>query len=365
VIFGLAWYFLQPGDPAASGPDERFLRSRLATDLPAYVKLNSVQIEVSENVGDRIEPVFKTRFRGTLVLTADTFMQSSVDDGVVILVRKVEKGAARELYGLALSKLSAGSWKTQFSFDNNPIANLGRPRDFFPGRVIVRGSSDEVAFREEQRRHRDEEQRNVEAQQRDEALAQQVRLDEARREAERNRTEAEIQSERRRAESAREAELRAVDAEIQAQRRREEAERTAKEAAEAAERRRQAEEARKRETEVWMRAWANTTSPFNGTLAIRFMSTREPVRLRFTSFDIATGSLRSEIELPTRNGVCRLEGQWVGDQIQANGTAQVRTLGGGWTNYGPCSWQGTAEGPNTLVGKLMWGGGEYQVSFSK
>ena len=35
-------------DPLESGPDKEFLRSRLATELPAYIRLPELRIEASQ-----------------------------------------------------------------------------------------------------------------------------------------------------------------------------------------------------------------------------------------------------------------------------------------------------------------------------
>ena len=92
-------------DPIETGPHRELLQSQLATELPAYVKLSAMRIEASENVGDKVQPVFKARYRGTLSLTTDTFVQASVEDGVIILAPHLKSGTTRELYGIAVSTL--------------------------------------------------------------------------------------------------------------------------------------------------------------------------------------------------------------------------------------------------------------------
>jgi hypothetical protein len=108
------------GNPIESGPDEAFLMSRLGTELPAYIRLRDLRVEASQNVGDLVEPLFKTRFSATIELTVDTFLQAAMEEGVVIVVPHLERGVTRELYGLANSALSAGAWKTVFAYDNDP-----------------------------------------------------------------------------------------------------------------------------------------------------------------------------------------------------------------------------------------------------
>jgi hypothetical protein len=214
------------------------------------VTLTALQVEASENLGTRDLPVFHTRFKGTLALAEDTFVQASEEDGVVILTPHFRAGAVREVSGEVSSRLQDGVWSAEFSLEPDPLPDLGSPRDVFGAqRLIVTGSADEAAFREERRRARDEEAQAAQARLRQEERAQQARLTEARQQAERVRMEAELEAQRVRAEAARQAELAAQEAaakraqeEAAAQQRREEAERAAQEAADA-ERRRLAEEA--------------------------------------------------------------------------------------------------------------------------
>jgi len=55
-------------DAAEVGPTSAELQSRFRTELPAYVTLPSFELQASENVGDRVEPVFKSRFKAAIRL---------------------------------------------------------------------------------------------------------------------------------------------------------------------------------------------------------------------------------------------------------------------------------------------------------
>lgn len=247
LLVAAGWYFgaslpfvgaLLPDDPARSGPGEQLLASQIRAQLPGHVRLGSWHVEASENVGDRVEPIFKSRFRATVVLAEDTFEEASVEDGALIIVRHLKQGAQRDIGGLATSRLSAGTWKTEFVIDDNPIPALGRPQaSFAGGRALVRGSAEETAFREQQLRQRRETEERLQARQLEEQLAQQ-RLDQARQEAERIRLESKAEAERQRIEAARRTEATRL-AELEAERRREEEQRHAREATEAAARQKQ------------------------------------------------------------------------------------------------------------------------------
>ncbi len=251
LIAGAAWFLWPSRNPGTSGPDEAFLQSSLAKQLPAHVKPTALAIESTENTGTSDEPAFSSRFKTTLVLTLDTFVQSSVEGDVVFLAPRLEEGTVREVKGVATSKSSAANWDTELTFDN-PISDLGHPREFFQAaRVIVTGSPEEVAFRDEQRRNAELEAQAAQDRLREEELAQQVRAGEVRRQTDRIRAEAELEAQHQRAEAARriepasrEAEARRAEQEIEAQRAREEAKHAAQEAADRD--RRQAQEALRR-----------------------------------------------------------------------------------------------------------------------
>jgi len=278
VGFGTYWWV---GSPARSSPNAALLQARLAAELPSYVSLARLEVQTAENLGTAAEPVFKTRFHGSLVLGADTFVKSSDEDGTLLLAPRLKKGAVREVAGLVLSRLTGESWSTEFSLDNELIADLGEPHETFQAaRVIIIGSPEETAFREEQRRFRESEAEAVQARLRDE---EQARLGEARRQAEQIRVQAEVEAQRVRAEAARQAEVAARQAaerrtqeELEAHRQREQAERAATEAAEA-ERRRQAEEAERRRQAD---AAARITVPVGTEIDVRLKSTLNSGRVK-------------------------------------------------------------------------------------
>lgn len=140
-------------DPAEAGPTDNELESRLATELPAYISIAKFRVEASENVGDKVDPLFKSRFRAVIRLEADTFLESSREESAIIVAPHLKSGEERELFGKAISRLRAGAWRVHFELENNPVPDMGKPRDFFSGgQVLIRGSSEEAAFREAQDR---------------------------------------------------------------------------------------------------------------------------------------------------------------------------------------------------------------------
>src|SRR3990167_776248 len=55
-------------DPYESGPSETDVRNRLATEFPAYIEIRSLDLRATENVGDKVQPMFKIRFEGEIQL---------------------------------------------------------------------------------------------------------------------------------------------------------------------------------------------------------------------------------------------------------------------------------------------------------
>jgi len=234
ILGGIAWFMWPAGSSA--GPDPKLLVSRLTSELPAYIKLTSFQVTTVDR-GNEATPVIRTRFQARLVAKADTFVESRKDGDIVFLAPRLSTGAIQPVTGSALSRLNAGEWQTEFTLEDNAIARFGTPREFYTGtRVLVEGSAEELAYRDEQRRG-SEEAKALEAQRLEAQLAaEERRREEARLQVERARAAA-AEAERERRQSERQL------AEADALRARQAEDRKAAEAAQLEERKRQAVEA--------------------------------------------------------------------------------------------------------------------------
>jgi hypothetical protein len=234
ILGGIAWFMWPAG--SSSGPDPKLLVSRLTSELPAYIKLTGFQVTTVDR-GNEATPVIRTRFQARLVARADTFVETRKDGDIVFLAPRLSTGAVQPVTGSALSRLNAGEWQTEFTLEDNAIARFGTPREFYTGtRVLVEGSAEELAYREEQQRGSEEakalEAQRVEAQ----LAAEERRREEARLQVERARAAA-AEAERERGQSERQL------AEAEALRGRQAEDRKAAEAAQLEERKRQAAEA--------------------------------------------------------------------------------------------------------------------------
>jgi hypothetical protein len=136
-----------------SGPSSAELRRKLATELPAYLEVVSLDVRASENAGDRVQPLFRTRFQAVVELAEPTFREVAREGEALIVAAAGAKGARRQVFGLAVSELRSEEWSTVFHLENDPRLAFGLPRDAFDGgRVVVQGSPGEREYRAEQRR---------------------------------------------------------------------------------------------------------------------------------------------------------------------------------------------------------------------
>lgn len=157
-------------DPYEAGPSEEEVTSRLATEFPAYVEIRSLEIRATENVGDKVQPLFKIRFEGEIQLREDTFAESSREGDAIIIAPVLEAGERRKIYGVSAAAYKAGNWQMEFQFDADPLADLGKPRALFSGgRTILRGSNEETSFRNQQAKELAEQTKAAETRSRAEA----------------------------------------------------------------------------------------------------------------------------------------------------------------------------------------------------
>lgn len=141
-------------------PSTEDIQNNFSLKLPAYWEVTSLNIEVSENVGTKVEPVIQSRFIADIELTTNTYKYAEKLEDATIISQIANEGLEKKVYGISTSRKKAGSWKINFKFENNPITNLGKPKDFFEGnKVIVEGSSEEEALKEAIAKRKSEEER--------------------------------------------------------------------------------------------------------------------------------------------------------------------------------------------------------------
>jgi Concanavalin A-like lectin/glucanases superfamily len=136
-------------------PASNDYKSQFSITLPAYFSLSSFDIEASENLGTKVEPVFKARFKATISLKTDTYEMDRQNNDATFIKNIFHEGEKKDIYGIATAKLFAGSWKIEFTLENNPIRQMGRPKDFFTdNKVIIVGSQEETDYLSELEKNR-------------------------------------------------------------------------------------------------------------------------------------------------------------------------------------------------------------------
>lgn len=151
------------------GPDDGVLKKSLQLSLPAYWEVGSLNLENRENLGTQSDPSVQSRFKAIVRLKEDTFneVESSNSDSysskeaksVIFISQSERKGKAVELYGVASSRQYMDSWRTDFRFDNEPMAGLGQPRSFFRGKTVLKNSQEEQVYKVEQEKQAEKERK--------------------------------------------------------------------------------------------------------------------------------------------------------------------------------------------------------------
>lgn len=163
-----------------AGPGDDALRNALALKLPGHVSVETFDVEVTENLGTKVEPVYAARFSAILRFSTDTFTLDKRGRDVLFLNPMRKKGDTLEVFGKTASRLYGGAWRTEVSVDGSSITNSGKPLAEFTGKtVLVRGSEEEKAFIQEeeaeaQRRTDEAADRQAEAAARRQALVDQA-----------------------------------------------------------------------------------------------------------------------------------------------------------------------------------------------
>lgn len=120
-----------------TGPTDQGLQKRFAaTELPAYVRLKLFEVQASDNIGNKIEPMFRARFRALVTLESDTYAETRRNGEDVYVEQQLVAGDIKELYGTADSTMRAGSWQTTFTLEGDPLRTLGTPPALFRAKRV-------------------------------------------------------------------------------------------------------------------------------------------------------------------------------------------------------------------------------------
>ncbi|MCM2272044.1 MAG: hypothetical protein NDJ18_05760, partial [candidate division Zixibacteria bacterium] len=76
-LFALVALFLLGCGDSEKKPSTKDYEKQFAVLIPAYFELSNFDVEASENVGSKVEPFYKARFKATVTLKTKTFELAS------------------------------------------------------------------------------------------------------------------------------------------------------------------------------------------------------------------------------------------------------------------------------------------------
>lgn len=134
-------------------PSKQDIISALQSNLPTYIKIESIGIEATEKVGSEVDAKVRMRFKGKASLTEPLYTSSGgylyVDGkGVTVLEESAPAGQRLEFYGIAQAAYKIDRWDVGFEERAFTPTVRGRPvSNFTPAeKYVVKGSEEEAAL---------------------------------------------------------------------------------------------------------------------------------------------------------------------------------------------------------------------------
>lgn len=152
-------YIFIVSSTALANPNDTDLEKAFSDKLSKEWILIEFEVDVSENYGTKVEPLWKYRFSGEVELNVATYTRDRQQHGVLFLKQTGQTGEKENLFGIATAKMYQGKWKISFKLDENPLDKYGYPRESYKSRTIIAGSSEGLNFISEIRRK--EEQKKI------------------------------------------------------------------------------------------------------------------------------------------------------------------------------------------------------------
>lgn len=128
------------------------LKKALSLQLPGHMLLDSFSVEASQNLGNKVEPLYAVRFQATIKAMVDLYEEDRKEPNVRLVSLVSNRGKKTDIFGKISSRLYQGVWQHDIDIDGNPFASLGIPlTQFSGGRVFIRGSDEEKKYYSELR----------------------------------------------------------------------------------------------------------------------------------------------------------------------------------------------------------------------
>ncbi|RUO73300.1 hypothetical protein [Idiomarina ramblicola] len=144
-------------------PSEENVKKSLMLKLPPVIKVTEMEIEVSQNIGNEVEPRVKSRFKGELELTEPLYKSVEYVMGKAVLKEITRKGTQFKVYGVSQAELKMESWDIRFEelqispeIDGSPLS------EWKSGQYVFIGSSEESALKKQYAEKMETERENKE-----------------------------------------------------------------------------------------------------------------------------------------------------------------------------------------------------------
>ncbi len=132
-------------------PSTEDISNALKFELPNSVALQSFQIEVSENIGNKAEPLVRTRFKAKALLTENLYTSNTKILNKNLLKGTLEKNREIAIFGISYSEYKMDRWDVKFDKINMSPNISGKPlSNWASNEIVISGTDDEKALIKEQ-----------------------------------------------------------------------------------------------------------------------------------------------------------------------------------------------------------------------
>jgi len=125
-------------------PDQENLAGRVAAVIPAWWQITDFREVARSDVGDVAHPRRMLRFEADASPTAPLYTEVDRMPPFVMITQTQDAETDRVFYGVMELRYRAGSWSSSIDIEN-PVANIGAPRDMFSSPTLVVGSPEAEA----------------------------------------------------------------------------------------------------------------------------------------------------------------------------------------------------------------------------
>lgn len=120
-------------------PEDSELAHRVSSEIPSWWEVTAFREIASSNVGDVAQPRALVRFEVDVSPTANLFYEVDRMRPFVMITSTHPAEEERVLYGVMELRYRAGEWSSSVQIEN-PVDELGVPRDMFAEPTLVVGS---------------------------------------------------------------------------------------------------------------------------------------------------------------------------------------------------------------------------------